>query len=376
MNKVWYRQLGYHNNPFSIKPAAFHNDLFGYEDTVARVIKAVDRGEFVFVEGEFGEGKTTILKHLVRHFGGHKKVIYFSVNRVEKRMMVRRLLNERYGRIGKWFDIRPDDMILLLDEVQDMDKRDVDKLVRFKKEGNFKSVVFVGQKYVPENFPEAINKTLNHFKLEKLKGEDAVKIVRRRVGDLPMVTDDIIKTVFAKSGYNARALLKNLEMLCKKAVDFGSEKISDKMLAELFGEDVLQEEPNDEKIFLEIEEDEKEEVKEEVSKEETVEEVKEEVEEKKEEVAEEVKEEVEEEKPKEELNEEWEDVAVEDKEQFEEEKKDFDVEDEIDEELAKINLEEEEEEKKVKITNGTPKAVAAEEALGKKTEDILDEHYY
>jgi len=42
-----------------------------------------------------------------------------------------------------------------------------------------------------------------------------------------------------------------------------------------------------------------------------------------------------------------------------------------------MDLEEaEEEDKKAKMSNGAPKAVAAEEALGKQTEDILDEHYY
>jgi len=352
MNRIWYKQLGFYNNPFSIKPAAFHDNLFGYEDLVARVIKSVDAGNFVFIEGEYGRGKTTILKHLLRYFGGHKKVIYFSVNRVEKRMQIRRLLNERYGRIGKWFDIRPKDMILLLDEVQEMDGKDVEKMLKFQKEGNFKSIVFVGQKYNETNFPANVAKNLKLFKLENMTENDAVSLIRKRIGKLEFFNDNVIKKIFVMSHHNARAMLKNCEILCRKAVDYGSEKITDKMLEEFFGEVVsVQEEPKDEKIFLELDEEAEEDFEEEVEK--TP------VKKTKKKFVEDISE----------------DVAVEDS--FEKDKKYFGESDEIDEELSRMEMEEEaEEEKEVNITNGVQDAVAAEEALGKDAEDILDKHYY
>jgi energy-coupling factor transporter ATP-binding protein EcfA2 len=364
MNTIWYRELGFHNNPFSIKPAAYHDKLFGYEDAVAKVIKSIEANKFVFIEGNYGEGKTTILKHVLRFFGGHKKVIYFSVNRVEKRLQIRRLLNERYGRIGRWFDIRPKDMILLLDEVQYLDPRDLEKILKFKNEGHFKSVVFVGQKYEEKNFPEEVKKNLKHFKLEKLNENDAVNIVRKRIGDLELLSDEIIKKIFVLSDKNARTMLKNCEQICKNAVDYGAEKVSEKDLEAFFGEKaVVKEEPKDEKIFLELEEEES-------NENETVNENKKE--EKKVEELVEKKENVEEEKPKEEL--ETKDVSVEDN--LELEKQEFQEEDEIDEELSRMELEEDEDEAKVKITNGSPKPIAAEEALGKDAEDILDKHYY
>ncbi|RME54539.1 ATP-binding protein [Candidatus Woesearchaeota archaeon] len=374
---VWYKELGFHNNPFSIKPAAFHDNLFGYEDLVARVIKSIEANKFVFIEGNYGEGKTTILKHVLRFFGGHKKVIYFSVNRVENRLQIRRLLNERYGRIGKWLDIRPKDMILLLDEVQDLDPRDVEKILKFKKEGNFRSVVFVSQKYDEKMFNKEVLKDLKHFKLEKLNENDAVKIVRKRIGDLEIISDDMIKKVFKLSNNNARMLLKNCEMLCKNAVDYGYSKVTDKIVNDFFGEVAeVKEEPKDEKIFLEFEEDEKKEVKEETEELETEQpEVKEETENSEElekDNKEEVDGELEEEKPREEL--ETKDVSVDEKLKLE--KQEFEEHDKIDEELSRMELEENKEETVNKLENGAQKPIAAEEALAKDTEEILDKHYY
>ncbi|MEA3378632.1 MAG: hypothetical protein U9Q69_03240 [Nanoarchaeota archaeon] len=346
-NNIWFRQLGYHNNPFSIKPAAYHDELFGSEDLVAKVIKRIAKGGFVFIEGDYGEGKTTVLKRILRHFGGHKKVIYFSINRIENRLHVRKLLNERYGRLGKWFDLRPKDMILLLDEVQEISKKDIDKLLRFRKLGHFKSIVCVSQKFDEELFPEVLSKDLTVFKLAKLKDKDAIKIIRKRVGYLPLLPDEMIKKIFQHSNSNVRKLLMNCEILCKKAIEYGSEQISNKMLTDLFGKNVVEEAPEEDKIFLELEEAENEMEKEPL-------------------------EEIEEEKPKEEMD--MDDVAID--ERFEKEKQEFELGNEIDEELAKVKTdEEEEEEKKVKMTNGRQEAVVAEESITKPN-DLVDENYY
>ncbi len=366
MNNIWYKQLGFHNNPFSIKPAAFHDTLFGYENLVSQVIQAVGNNELLYIEGQYGEGKTTMLKHIVRHFGGHKKVVYFSVNRVESRLQIRKLLNERYGRLGVWFDIRPKNMILLLDEASEINANDVEKLLKFKKDGNFRSIVFVSQQYNPETMPDEVKKSLKMFRMEKLNDDNAISLVRKRVGELPLLTDDTIRKIFAISNRNARDLLKNCETVCKKAADSGLNKIGDKVLTNLFGESsVIQEEPEEEKIFLQIDED-------------SLPEEGQELKENDESILNEPEEdELEEEKPKEEMEKDWEDVSVEDDE-LKKERKELEEETEIDEELSKISLEEEDDsEKKAKISNGnSKKALAMEEALGKSTDDLIDEHYY
>ena len=238
--------------------------------------------------------------------------------------------------------------------------------LKFKKDGNFRSIVFVSQQYNPETMPDEVKKSLKMFRMEKLNDDNAISLVRKRVGELPLLTDDTIRKIFAISNRNARDLLKNCETVCKKAVDSGLNKIGDKVLTNLFGESsVIQEEPEEEKIFLQIDEDSLPEEGQELK------EIDESI------LNEPEEDELEEEKPKAEMEKDWEDVSVEDDE-LKKERKELEEETEIDEELSKISLEEEDEsEKKAKISNGnSKKALAMEEALGKSTDDLIDEHYY
>ena len=235
MKKVWYRQLGFFNNPFSIKPAAFTDDVFGYDDIVREMEKGIVTNKLMFLEGKFGEGKTTILKRLLRDFGGQKKVIYFSCNRMEGRLKVRKLLNERYGTLGRWFDIKPKDMILFLDEVQEMELKDTEKVLKYFQDGHFKSILFVGVKYEAEKYPAELQKNLRVFSLPQVTVENAVAIVRKRVGNLPLLPDDAIKEIFKRSSSNIRTLLKNCETLCRHTVMYGNEKVTKDLIDELLG---------------------------------------------------------------------------------------------------------------------------------------------
>ena len=59
---TWYHELGFFDNPFSIKPAAFHNELMGYNQTIKEINKKVEESNIIFISGEYGTGKTTVLK--------------------------------------------------------------------------------------------------------------------------------------------------------------------------------------------------------------------------------------------------------------------------------------------------------------------------
>ncbi len=66
----------------------------------------------------------------------------------------------------------------------------------------------------------------HHYRLESLTPEQAVKLVRERVGDLQLLTDVVIKRVFCCSGRNPRRLLKHCEQLCRYAVEHNLDYIS------------------------------------------------------------------------------------------------------------------------------------------------------
>jgi hypothetical protein len=232
---VWFRELGFFNNPFSIKPAMFSDKVVGYEEVVDEISYGVLNKKMLFLEGEYGEGKSTILKRLINDFGGKKQVIYYSCNRIETRLNVKRLLNNRYGFWGKLFDMKPKDMILLLDEAQELCKKDYSKLYSYYQEGYLKSIVFVGRSFDKKEIDEKVVELMKEIKLRKLSDDEAVKVIRRRVGSLPLLSDEVIKQVFNGSDKNIRVLLKNLESLCKHAVNYGETKITEELVKEVLG---------------------------------------------------------------------------------------------------------------------------------------------
>lgn len=224
---TWYHELGFFNNPFSIKPAAFHNELMGYDKTVKDIIEKVNSQGMALIKGSYGTGKTTILKRVIDEFRGQKRVIYYNCNQSERSIDLDRLLTGAGGFFSKLFGMRKKNMILLLDEAQDMNKKDM-KQVREYYDGNFfRSVVFVSAEDIKltKELEELIGK--NVFNTSSIDKKDAVRMVRERIGNLKLISDKAIMSIFKKDE-NPRAFLRNCEDACRYAFEGGDKSVAEK----------------------------------------------------------------------------------------------------------------------------------------------------
>lgn len=246
MESVWFRELGFHSNPFSIKPAAFTDDVLGFDSVVDEISYGILNGKVVLLDGDYGNGKSTILKRLLNDFGGKKEVIYYSCNRKEGALDVKALLNGRYGFVGELFDIKPKDMILLLDEAQELVQKDYERIYPYYQEGYLKSVVLVGKDIKKENVTGGMKSGVTEVLIGQLNEDLAVKIIRKRIGDLPLLPDLVVRKIYQKSGDNVRVLLKTCEDVCKSAVESGRRKVNEEYLKTYFvakeGKEVVKEE--------------------------------------------------------------------------------------------------------------------------------------
>ncbi len=231
--ELWYKQFGFHNNPFSIKPLAFHDEIMGYD--VDLVLTKIQNGEVLFLEGDYGKGKTTILKKIVRKFGGQKKVVYYSYNRTEANVDFDRLIKERHGFFGSLFS-DDNNLILLLDEAENLSPEDSENLTAMHQK-NFKSIVLVGKDYNNLGNANGLQTMIgaNIIRLGELTEDDAINIVRKRIGYINLLSDDIIKVIFKKSGRNPRSLLKNCEDICKHAVEQGYRQVKEEHVKKVLG---------------------------------------------------------------------------------------------------------------------------------------------
>jgi len=233
----WFRQLGFFNNPLSIKPAAFHSELFGYDGIISETFEKIRDGEVLFIEGEYGFGKTSLLKKIIRAFGGRKKLIYYSCNRKEYDLDIDELLKGVYGFWGRLFGRRGKNMVMLLDEAQELDEDDFDNLIENYENGNLKSVVLVSSdankvRFTP-NFKKLIDK--NIIKLKKVDNNAAVDLVRKRIGYISVIPDEMITKIYKKSDYNPRKFLRNTEEVLKYVVDNSEDAVTDEHVKKVLG---------------------------------------------------------------------------------------------------------------------------------------------
>ncbi|MDP3918454.1 MAG: hypothetical protein Q8Q35_00930 [Nanoarchaeota archaeon] len=235
MNSVWFKDLGFYNNPFSIKPAAFHDNVLGYEKVIDEISYGILNNNVIVVEGEYGNGKSSILRRLLNDFGGKKQVIYYSCNRIEARLNFKKLLNGRYGFFGNLFDMKPKDMILLLDEAQELSEKDYQKLYSYYQEGYFKSVVLVGKDIETKRIIKEFKPILKEIKLDEIDETTAVKVIRKRIGDIDILSNEMIKKIFKASNNNVRLLLKNCEEACRFALERGKVKVDNDVLTKVLG---------------------------------------------------------------------------------------------------------------------------------------------
>tara|TARA_Y100000310_G_C20694969_1_gene824982 strand:- start:2228 stop:3181 length:954 start_codon:yes stop_codon:yes gene_type:complete len=224
MADLWYWKLGFSSNPFNIKPAVLTNELAGIH--VEPVLEKISNNEIQFIEAPLGMGKTSMLKNIISTFGGKKKLIYASCIKNECLEVTDLLKNSTLK--GKLFGQVPEDMILMVDEAQNISKEDAKEITSYLEQGNIKSVVFFGIEYNKKLLTNHLNNSLNGniISLPYLAPEEAIGVVRRRIGNLKLIPDYVIREIYGRSNGNPRRLLQNCEDICRKAVELSISELT------------------------------------------------------------------------------------------------------------------------------------------------------
>src|SRR3989338_3125534 len=224
MPEAWYLKLGFSENPFNIKPANLTYQIIKH-DSAAITTKLAD-GQAVFIQAPFGNGKTTLMKAIISKFGGKKKLIYTSCVEEESIDVYGLLKNASLK--GKIFGKLPQNMILLVDEAQDILQKDCETIESFLSKGNIKSAAFFGINYPSGKFTPVLENMLsgNIISLSSLTAEDAVSLIRTRIGKLKILPDYVIREIYSRFGINPRRLLQNCEDICRTAVELGIDELT------------------------------------------------------------------------------------------------------------------------------------------------------
>jgi hypothetical protein len=119
-------------------------------------------------------------------------------------------------------------MILLLDNVSELSKRNMERVKYFFDEGYLHSVVFTGLDYSSAGFSKSLKDRIGKrvLTLRELEPFQAVAAARNRIGDNEIISDELLEAIFARGNRNLVTFMDNLETLFSKAVESKKQKIT------------------------------------------------------------------------------------------------------------------------------------------------------
>jgi DNA helicase TIP49 (TBP-interacting protein) len=222
----WFKKLGFDYNPFNIKPSYFFEHTLDDSELIDNIVSELENGNSAFLKGEYGTGKTTVINKIISDLG-ENTVIYYSCEGSENPIPIEKLLISKNNFLFRLFRIKKKGVILALDEAQKISLRDIKKVESYVASGHIKAVLFVASNDEFELLNTKIKGIVdeNMFKTKELTKEIALEIVRDRIGDLDIITDEAILKIFSYNK-NPRKFLKNCEKVFKSCFDENLNEIS------------------------------------------------------------------------------------------------------------------------------------------------------
>lgn len=239
MEGLWYKKLGFPHNPLNIRPNSQETYLLGYDEVIKDLNYHIETGNMVFLEGESGSGKTSVLKEIIKQFRGRRRIVYYSASQIEDKFSLDKLISYKQSVFGGLKTVKklPHGMILLLDEVNQISHNNAERLKFFFDEGIIKSVVFTGTSFEEADFSDSLKNRIGNriVEVNKFKLETAKKMLSVRLGPhKSIISDEFIKEIYNYSKGNPRLILENTEDLLNLVFKRGDPQISREHLRELF----------------------------------------------------------------------------------------------------------------------------------------------
>ncbi len=229
---AWYEKFDLEEDPFLAK-----GKVYGIDNVLSELSYRIESGNMVFLEGKSGYGKSAVIAELIKTFGGKGKVIYFDCGQIEKKVNIEDLLKGKYGFFGKLFDVKPKDMILLLDNANFLTKKNCERIKYYFDNNYVKSVVFTGIAYSKAHFSTSLRDRIGGrvTRLKELTPEQAVELVKKRAPDFDAISETLIKKVYRHSGGNVKKFLSDLSAICEKALSGDDEEVSEQQVNDVLG---------------------------------------------------------------------------------------------------------------------------------------------
>ena len=222
----WYEHHGYAEDPFKVSDGPIDKAV-NLNKPTSELLYNVEAGNMVVIEGGKGTGKTTLLSAVIEHFRGERKVVYFDCSKDD--VDIKKLMQGKYGVIGRLFNLTPKGMVLLLDNFKGVSKKEMERAKFFYDNNYIRSIVFTGTaSNLAENIADRVGERI--IKLKALGVNDAVELVKNRLGTLDFLSAKIVKKLHKKSKSDTVLFLENCSKACAAATKAGDKLVKDSHL--------------------------------------------------------------------------------------------------------------------------------------------------
>jgi len=213
----WYKKFGFNQNPLSIKPSENFELFFDNKNLLEDVINAIGKKENIVLKGKLGTGKTSVLKKIIKKFGGSRKLYYYNAFSASSSLDFDRVIKKAGGFFSRFFNLKSKEVVLFIDEASHLKDENIKELKNYL--GNyFKSVILASSDTnykVPKELEESFNQTID---FENFTQNDAYNLIKNRLGEdiyKEIFKDSDIKSIYQKNKTPREFLLK-CDSFCHK----------------------------------------------------------------------------------------------------------------------------------------------------------------
>jgi type II secretory pathway predicted ATPase ExeA len=227
---AWFEEFGFDENPFDTRLELSAKMSVGLEKHLENLLYYIKSGSIVFIEGVSGSGKSILLEKLREKIG--KRSVYVDLSMVAD---LRPVIKGKVSLLGRIFGERPKQVVLLLDNAKALNA-DSAEVVKYNYDNNFvESIVFAGESLKTAHLPLSVLDRIGSrlIRLSPLSEDDAVSMVRNRIGYSDVLEDEVIRKIYLMSGKNGKKFLELCEDACKAAASAKSSTVTDEHLATL-----------------------------------------------------------------------------------------------------------------------------------------------
>lgn len=227
----WFEELGFDGNPFSTDPAFSARSSAGLEKQLGELEYHVNSGSMVFVEGAEGSGKSVLLQKLAGKLGSRAVFVDAASGDVD----IRAIMKSKTPLLGRLFGNSPRNLVLLVDSAAGLSPGSLELLKFYYDNNNFGAVVFAGTALKSAGLsPSVIDRVGNRVvKVPALAEQDALLMVRNRLGSSGLLSEEMVRKIYKLSGKNAKKFLQLCEAACRKAAAAKSSAVGEEHMASL-----------------------------------------------------------------------------------------------------------------------------------------------